>query len=133
MRLELKRVECGEHCTIGQLSVDGLFECWTLEDVVRPASVKVYGQTAIPPGTYLVDITWSPRFKQSMPILLGVKGFVGIRIHPGNIADDTEGCILVGQGRGTNTIKDSRAAYRALFAKLKAAKAGGQRITVEIT
>ena len=65
MKLELKRTECGKTCTIGELLVDGKHECWTLEDVVRSDGVKVYGETAIPAGTYKVDITYSPRFKRA--------------------------------------------------------------------
>jgi len=100
MRLELIRTECGKVCTIGELLIDGKHECHTLEDVVRADGVKVYGETAIPPGVYSVDITYSPRFKRDLPLLIGVQNFIGIRIHPGNTASDTEGCILVGQGRG---------------------------------
>lgn len=132
MKLELVRTECGKVCTIGELFVDGKHECWTLEDVVRADGVKVFGETAIPPGTYSVDITYSPRFKRDLPLLIGVENFVGIRIHPGNTASDTEGCILVGQGRGQNCILSSRAAFDVLFPKLKAAKAKREPITLTV-
>jgi hypothetical protein len=133
MKLDLRRTECGKVCTIGELLIDGKHECFTLEDVVRADGVKVYGETAIPRGTYSVDITRSPRFKRDLPLLIGVENFIGIRIHPGNTASDTEGCILVGQGRGQNCILSSRAAFDALFAKLKAAKAKGQAITITVS
>ncbi len=51
---------------------------------------------AIPPGRYAVVISYSPKFNRWLPILLGVKGFKGIRIHAGNSVEDTQGCILVG-------------------------------------
>lgn len=132
MKLELVRTECGKVCTIGELYVNGEHECFTLEDVVRSDGVKVYGETAIPAGTYSVDVTYSPRFKRDLPLLIGVENFVGIRIHPGNTASDTEGCILVGQGRGQNCILSSRAAFDVLFPKIKAAKARREPITLTV-
>ena len=132
MQLELRRLECGAVCTIGELLVDGKHECWTLEDVVRADGVKVFGETAIPAGTYTVDITYSPRFKRNLPLLIGVKDFVGIRIHPGNTAGDTEGCILVGQGKAKDCIVSSRAAFDVLFPKLQAAKDRKEVITITV-
>lgn len=132
MRLELKRTECGAVCTIGELLIDGKHEAFTLEDVVRADGVKVFGETAIPAGVYSVDITYSPRFKRDLPLLIGVANFIGVRIHPGNTASDTEGCILVGQGRGQNCILSSRAAFDVLFPKLKAAKDRGEQITLTV-
>lgn len=132
MKLDLKRTECGKVCTIGELLVDGVHECWTLEDVVRADGVKVFGETAIPAGTYTVDITYSPRFKRDLPLLIGVQNFIGIRIHPGNTASDTEGCILVGQGKGPNVILESRAAFAMLMGKLCMAKKRGEAITIEV-
>ena len=112
MKLVLQRQPSTAACTLGRLFVDGEPECWTLEDVVRPPRVKVDRATAIPPGTYRVEVTHSPRFGVRLPLLHDVPGFVGIRIHPGNTADDTEGCILVGTDRGRNAILRSRAAAR---------------------
>lgn len=133
MKLTLKRTECGKACTIGELLVDGQHEAFTLEDVVRSDGLKIPGETAIPFGTYTVDITYSPRFKRDLPLLIGVHGFVGIRIHPGNTASDTEGCILIGQGKGQNCILSSRAAFDALFPKLQAAKQRSEPITITVT
>lgn len=133
MKLHLERLQLDPGVTIGSLSVDDAWECWALEDEVRPAgAAKVPGKTAIPAGTYSVDITYSPRFKMPLPLLLNVPNFEGVRIHSGNTADDTEGCILVGQDRLGQSIGRSRLAFQALFAKLSRAKARGEQITIEI-
>lgn len=132
MKLLLERLQKDPDVTIGELKVDGLFECWTLEDAVRPDGVKIFGETAIPPGHYTVDITYSPRFKVQMPLLLNVAGYLGVRIHTGNTADDTEGCILVGTDRLRKSLGRSRLAYDALFPKLAAAKKRGEPISLEI-
>lgn len=133
MKLHLERLQLDPGVTIGSLSVDDAWECWALEDGVRPAgAAKVPGKTAIPAGTYSVDITYSPRFKMPLPLLLNVPNFEGVRIHSGNTADDTEGCILVGQDRLGQSIGRSRLAFQALFAKLSRAKARGEQITIEI-
>src|SRR3972149_10690167 len=96
MELLLQRKIFTDKSTIGELFVDGVFECFTLEDVVRDDE-KIKKVTAIPDGIYTVLVTWSPRFKRQLPLLIDVPGFDGIRIHPGNTADDTEGCLLVGE------------------------------------
>jgi hypothetical protein len=100
--------------------IDGIWECYTLEDVERP--VKIKAETAIPKGTYKVIINQSNRFKRLMPLLLNVPNFEGVRIHAGNTNHDTEGCILVGQSRNKNYIGQSRKAYEKLFKKMQAAK-----------
>ena len=132
MKLRLERTETGRVCTIGRLFIDGTFECWTLEDVVRDDGVKIPGETAIPYGTYVIDITPSRWFKRELPLLVNVNGFVGIRIHPGNGARDTEGCILVGSERADASILHSVVAFEALLTKLRAAKAAGKRIAIDI-
>lgn len=116
--------------TIGHLYVDGIFECYTLEDIERKE--KVYGKTAIPTGTYKVTINWSPRFKRPMPLLLQVPGFEGVRIHPGNTEVDTEGCILVGRKAEKDRILESRLAFDALFKKLETALNAKQVIELEV-
>lgn len=121
MKIEVKRHFKGPQYTIGRLFINGVYECDTLEDTVRPDGVKIAGQTAIPAGTYPVRITWSPRFKKMLPMLDNVPNFTGVRIHTGNTAQDTEGCILVGYNRVKGRVCDSRAAFRRLFAKLETA------------
>ena len=136
MKLTLRRIWQHPTCTQGTLSLDGLVHYFTLEDVIReiPGEAvekwKVPGETAIPAGTYSLVIDWSNRFKRPMPHVLNVPGFDGIRIHSGNTAEDTEGCILVGERRiDDNTLGDSHAAFMALMALLESAK---DLITIEI-
>lgn len=105
MQLVLHREMTAGGNTLGKLNMDGEFFCHTLEDPVRerdglPVPMwKVPGRTAIPAGNYRVVITFSPRFKVDLPLLLNVPGFNGVRIHAGNDNQHTEGCILVGLGR----------------------------------
>lgn len=132
MHLLLEREHEEDTFTAGRLMVDGAFECWTMEDKVRPPGEKVYGQTAIPVGTYPVQITMSPRFGKRLPLLIGVPGFEGVRIHVGNTAADTEGCILVGTDYAAGRVLNSRVAMEALQAKMEAAQAAGDPIEIEI-
>jgi len=100
--LTLKRYLSNQKCTLGELYDHSGFMCYTLEDVVREipgepvTDWKIPGQTAIPAGLYRIMITYSMRFQRELPLLLNVPGFDGIRIHAGNLAKDTEGCLLVG-------------------------------------
>jgi hypothetical protein len=120
MLIVVRRLYKGENSIIGEMTVDGIFECFTLEDVERP--VKIKGETAIPKGTYKVIINQSNRFKRLLPLLLNVPGFEGVRIHSGNTNHNTEGCILVGQTRHKEFIGQSRKAFNKLFAKMQKAK-----------
>ena len=132
MKLKLERLQLDPDVTIGSLSVDGEWECWTLEDTVRPPGVKVPGQTAIPAGLYPVEITFSPRFQRDLPLLIGVPNFDGVRIHPGNTAADTDGCILVGHDRYAKSVGHSRMAFEQLFTKLRVAAIKRESIFLEI-
>ena len=133
MNLLLQRELSTYKSTGGYLYVDGVFHCYTLEDVVRPeGEPKVYGQTAIPEGQYRVAITWSPRFQQNMPLLYDVPGFEGVRIHPGNKPEDTEGCILVGYARDRDWVGGSRAAYKALYDKLLPPQIVGEEVWLTV-
>jgi hypothetical protein len=132
MDLRLVRDICGEACTLGQLRVDGVFECFTLEDVARPDGEKIHGRTAIPEGRYQIIVNRSPRFRRDLPLLLNVPNFEGVRIHPGNTHEDTEGCILPGRRRTQTSVLESRPAFDALLAKISAAIGAGERIWIEI-
>ena len=149
MKLTLNRRYTGNGYTIGTLSVDGVKFCDTLEPTERgllssmtTAEIrrnKVKGKTAIPKGTYFVEMgAVSPRFKTKtwaringgrVPRLQGVKGFDGVLIHPGNTADDTEGCILVGRNTEVGKVTQSVKTYLELFAILDEAN---EHITIEI-
>lgn len=128
MELILTREHFNDVCTIGSLKIVGDdIQLYTLEDVDRKLSqtddlgaiskIKVFGKTAIPYGRYEVIMTYSNRFKQAMPLLLGVNGFEGVRIHSGNTDADTLGCILCGYSKDVlnNRILNSRAAIAELY------------------
>lgn len=134
MELTLNRIFLGSSATIGELLVNDKHLCDTLEDRVRPEGEKVYGKTAIPEGTYEVKLTYSPRFKKILPEILNVPNFSGIRIHSLNKAEESEGCIGVGEwnGKDTNWISNSRKAFNKLFAILQEASDRGEKITITI-
>jgi hypothetical protein len=131
MNLRLVRDIAGADCTLGTLSIDGRFECFTCEDVERTGP-KVFGKTAIPRGRYRVIVTPSNRFKRELPLLVDVPGFSGIRIHPGNTAADTDGCILPGVTRSGSAVQRSREAFVPLFAKIRDAIARSDAVTIEV-
>lgn len=130
MQLQVVRKIFTDKSTIGDLSVNGVFECFTLEDKVRP--VKIKGETAIPAGTYEVAVTFSNKFQKFLPLLMNVPNFDGIRIHTGNTPKDTLGCILVGQGKGVDSISNSRLAFGPLFEKIQAV-VRTEKVFIEIT
>lgn len=135
MKLLLVREPSGDSCTHGKLYVNGVFECFTLEDKDRKlesGGEKIYGQTAIPRGSYEIIINFSQRFKRDLPLLLNVAGFSGVRIHAGNTSEDTEGCILVGSSRGDQRVNNSRVAFNKLFDQLDEAYAANEAISLEI-
>jgi hypothetical protein len=127
MKIRVKRMHYTSESITGIMYVDGQQQCYTIEDVER--EVKVPGKTAIPKGTYKVIINDSVRFKRKLPLLLDVPNFAGVRIHSGNTAADTEGCILVGRTLGDNFVGESRLAFTALFNKMLLAK---EPITITI-
>jgi len=115
MKLTLNRIYKGPEYTIGKLFIDDKYFCDTLEDTVRPDGVKVYGKTAIPAGTYKIELVPSYRFQRLMPMLLDVPNFSGVLIHWGNIEDDTDGCILVGQNKIKGKVINSRDTFNKLI------------------
>ena len=142
MKLELKRKFLGETYTIGDLLINGVFFCNVLEDKVRDIDKsgefdgdeeKVYGETAIPYGTYQIDITYSERFKRLLPLLENVPSFSGIRIHPGNTAKDTHGCLLVGVNSVKGMVTESKKTFDKLFPMLAAAHEAKESIFITIS
>lgn len=133
MNIQIKRQPSVQDTTVGTLYIDGTEVCYTIEDVVRDK--KIYGKTAIPAGTYQVVITWSPHFKKLLPLLIAVPGYEGVRIHPGNKASDTEGCILPVSSISEDKQfgYDSRKAFNAVFFAIKKALDAGERVELEIT
>lgn len=106
-----------DNSTIGDMYINGKFQCHTLEDTCR--RIKVDGETAIPAGTYEVILSPSQRYQSIMPRLLDVPGFTGILIHPGNTKLDTRGCILVGETEYKDSIGGSKVAFNNLLPKLE--------------
>lgn len=104
--------------TIGKLYINGDYICNTLEDPVRANGVKIKGDTAIEQGVYKVSLTRSKRFGRTLPLLLNVPMFSGVRIHGGNRPENTEGCILVGLNRGDDFIWGSPEPLRDIVDRL---------------
>lgn len=144
MRILLQRHALKAGYTIGRMEINGRYFCDTLEDTDRGlresmtedeiAALKVKGATAIPTGTYRIDMqTRSPRFGRVLPRLVSVKGYSGVLIHSGNTADDTEGCILVGLNRERGKLIGSRLKLGRLLVLLREAQAEGEEIELTIT
>ena len=139
--------------TIGILYIDGVRFCETLEDRDRGLkssdtyssirSRKVYGETAIPTGTYGVRLdVVSPKYEAvswyrklcggKMPRLMGVPGFEGILVHPGNTALDSYGCLLVGRNTKVGQLTSSKDTFAELYRRMKKAYDKFEQITIEI-
>ena len=134
MKLKLVRKYCNEKYTIGKLYIDGVYYCDTLEDTVRDLTkeAKVYSQTAIPYGIYKVVVTMSNKFKRLLPLLLNVPYFEGIRIHRGNTANDSAGCILLGENKVKGKVINSTPYEIDLTNKLLSAQNNNEEISIEI-
>lgn len=142
MEIVLDRVYKKENYTIGKMFINGICFCDTLEDKDRGLysfmseaelkKKKVYGKTAIPTGTYTVKMTYSTKFKKLMPLVDKVKAFDGIRIHAGNTADDSLGCILVGKNKAVGKVLESRDTFSKLYKKIENAWNKHEEITLRI-
>lgn len=137
IRIRRNQYESAAGYTHGRLlTEEGGFLCWTLEDedrglhqemtLTQIKARKVKGKTAIPRGTYKIQLRISPSFKDKwyakpfggkMPYLQDVPGFEGVMLHPGNTPDDTSGCILPGmlQGSIRGRVFDSVLAWQDLM------------------
>ena len=151
MELILERIAKRKTYTIGRLYIqrrvddeylagtENQYFCDTLEPTWRDyknGAYKVKGRSAIPEGRYAVVISFSPKFKQWLPILLGGpefnKQWQGIRIHAGNTAKDTQGCILVGKNREVGKVLDSRIWVHRLKQKIVEAKNKDEPVWITI-
>lgn len=142
MEIVIKRVAKKTTYTIGKLYIDGKYFCDTLEDkdrglndnmsVDKILSIKVKHETAIPTGTYNIDITYSPKFKKQLPLILNVKGFEGIRVHSGNSDKDSSGCIILGQNKVVGKVINSRVTCDRFNTTLTGAKNRKEKITLKI-
>ena len=132
LKLTLQRVAKEPTYTIGKLFIEGHLFCDSVEDCVRElrdinkdgdfddkGEGKVYGLTAIPEGTYRLTLSMSSRFKRLLPELHDVPGFAGVRIHSGNTAEDSHGCIIVGINDKKGWVSRSRNYETALVEKLQ--------------
>lgn len=139
MRITVIRNPSTPRGTIGSLTTsEGVFLCNTLEDPVREVAGrsvenwKIKGATAIPRGTYRVIFSRSPKFGPDTLSVLDVPGFTHIRIHAGNTADDTEGCLLVGTATAAGTLQGSRIALEALKQRLHGVIDSGDSVWLEV-
>ena len=129
MELLLERIARKANYTIGKMYIDNEYFCDTLEPSVNPANHAL--PKAIPPNRYVVVITMSPAFGEWLPLLLNVPHRTGIRIHAGNTAKNTRGCILVGYNKVVGQVIDSRATLRLLMKRFAERKEGeGIHITI---
>ena len=147
MELILERIAKRKTYTIGHLYIqrrmddeylagtENQYFCDTLEPTWRNykhGGRKIKGCSAIPEGRYAVVISYSPKFEQWLPILLGVPNFSGIRIHVGNTSADTEGCILVGKNKIVGQLVDSRIWLHRLKKKIVEAKDRGEAVWITV-
>ncbi len=122
MNLTLIRKFKNGDAIIGELLLDGVRQCYTLERL----------SVAIPTGTYKIELTFSPHFHQLMP-LLDVPHREGIRIHPANYPKQLEGCIAPGLSFNQDSVNNSNAAFEPLFAKIKAAIDTWQDVSISVS
>ena len=149
MKLDVIRHQFGSDATNGMLFIDGVFECYTLEDEVR--DIKVHSETAIPEGEYEIklrtvggfDTKYKARYgtdwHKGMLWLQDVPEFEYILIHTGNTDEHTAGCILVGEtqqdiDKGKDGfVGGSGDAYKKLYPKVKDAILNGEKVTIKIS
>lgn len=152
LTVKVKRLYKKDQYTIGKMYINGEYFCDTLEDkdrgltsdmdLIAIKQIKVYGETAIPTGTYEIDMeTVSPKFKNrswalpyrgKVPRLVDVKGFDGVLIHVANKASELAGCIAVGNNKAVGQVLNSSATFHKLMVQLLDAKDAGDKIQLII-
>ena len=151
MKIKIDRRWPKNTYVVGNWYVSGRKLCNSLEDTDRGLlqsmptgkinQIKIKGATAIPKGTYTVVMSVSPKFKDRVwarkydgltPEILKVKGFSGVRIHPGNRASDTDGCPLIGDNTAVGRLTNSTKRYYELMEKLMPAWEKGEELILEI-
>lgn len=138
MKIKIERLYKKDNYTIGKLYIDGLYFCDTIEDKDRGLTdamsledilaKKVYGETAIPSGTYKAEVTYSPKFNRNLLLIKDVKGFNGIRVHAGNFATDSLGCVCIGKNTHVGMLSESKKTLETFMEKIE----GQNDIEVEI-
>lgn len=138
MKITIERKYKKDTYTIGKLYIDGVYLCDTLEDKDRNLDSsmslenilanKIYGETAIPYGTYSAEVTYSPKFKRDLLLIKDVKGFEGIRVHSGNFASNSLGCVLCGKNTHVGMLSESKKTLEDFMKRIE----GEKDITVEI-
>ena len=142
MKLQVVRTQFGKDATNGLLFIDGVFECYTLEDQYQ--AVKVMHETCIPEGTYDIKFRktggfhakYSARYKNAhygMLHLQDVPGFTYILIHTGNTDEHTMGCLLVNDSVSGKTFTGGSSvdAYKDLYPKVEKVLSDGGNVTIE--
>lgn len=148
MEITVNRAWKRDGYTIGTLSIDGKrlgdgkHYCCTLEDTDRGLEqgmtlnkilfLKIPHVTAIPRGRYEVTMTYSPKFKRYLPLINAVPGYEGVRLHAGNSAEDTDGCILVGENTAKGKVLNSRYWLAIVLGKINEAIARKEKIMITI-
>lgn len=141
MELLLERKYPKNNYTIGNLFINGKFYCNIIEDVVRDINkngsfdcgeFKISGHTAIPYGKYEIQVTYSPKFKRKLPLLLNVKHFEGIRIHRGNTEKDSSGCLIPGENTKRGMVLNSTKYELELTNLIESANKKGEKVIIEI-
>jgi len=147
MEIKVKTFFAGANYTLSKLFIDGVYQCDTLEDVIRqlPATCpntphgigcacpqKVWGKTAIPAGRYECDFVFSSKFNRKVIMLLNVPHFIGILIHMGNTEVDTEGCLLVGENKVVGQVINSVVTLNKLTPMFEAAHDRKEKIFITV-
>jgi hypothetical protein len=150
MKLTVKRLADNGDATIGAFYMDGVFQCFTIEDEER--ETKVSGETRVPEGTYDVKLRASGGFhsrykKKYASMHKGMlcihnadnwkietpnMSFQYILIHTGNTDDHTAGCLLLNDGVSGASFKGSSSvnAYSRIYPVIARALSQGESVSI---